>query len=187
MSNFIEPPRFGFRQSLTFSKLLPGGYGLIVYSLKENKSWRVTHNYFYLEPLAGEFRVAGHNFQWNDGVFSVQLTDIKQDGFRDLYFHSMAGTHMYKVSTSVLRNETLATRSYHEDDFQVEKYSLPLLYLLFGGIFTSLLLVQNKVASNRSWLCLKVQYQFTKLAELVILCLIIFIVRISGAINVIFN
>ncbi|KAJ8939824.1 hypothetical protein NQ318_014951 [Aromia moschata] len=94
-----------------------GGYGLIIYSLKENKSWRVTHNYFFLEPLAGEFLVSGHNFQWNDGVFSVELTDLNPDGFRDLYFHSMAGTHLYKVSTRILRNETLATRSYHGDDF----------------------------------------------------------------------
>ncbi|XP_018561263.1 L-dopachrome tautomerase yellow-f2-like [Anoplophora glabripennis] len=95
-----------------------GGYGLIVYSLKENKSWRVTHNYFYLEPLGGEFNVAGHQFQWNDGVFSVELTAMKSDGYRDLYFHSMAGTHIYKVSTRILRDEALATRSYHENDFQ---------------------------------------------------------------------
>ncbi|KAG5884538.1 hypothetical protein JTB14_006915 [Gonioctena quinquepunctata] len=95
-----------------------GGYGLIVYSLRENKSWRITHNYFYLEPLAGEFFISGHNFQWNDGIFSVELTSPKQDGYRDLYFHSMAGTHMFKVSTRILRNETLATRSYHENDFE---------------------------------------------------------------------
>ncbi|CAH1116241.1 unnamed protein product [Phaedon cochleariae] len=95
-----------------------GGYGLIVYSLRENRSWRITHNYFYLEPTAGEFFISGHNFQWNDGVFSVELTAPKRDGYRTLYFHSMAGTHMYKVSTRILRNETLATRSYHENDFR---------------------------------------------------------------------
>lgn len=95
------------------------GYGLIVFSLRENRSWRVTHNYFYLEPTGGEFLISGHRFQWNDGVFSVELTDIKSNGFRDAYFHSMAGLHFYKVSTRVLRNETLATRSYHEEDFQV--------------------------------------------------------------------
>ncbi|CAH1164980.1 unnamed protein product [Phyllotreta striolata] len=96
-----------------------GGYGLIVYSLRENRSWRISHNYFYLEPLAGEFHISGHDFQWNDGVFSVELTSLRSDGYRDLYFHSMAGTHMYKVSTRILRNETLATRSYHEHDFEV--------------------------------------------------------------------
>ncbi|CAH1996583.1 unnamed protein product [Acanthoscelides obtectus] len=96
-----------------------GGYGLIVYSLRDNRSWKVRHNYFYLEPLSGEFYIAGHHFQWNDGIFSVELTDLKKDGYRDMYFHSMAGTNMYKVSTKILRNETMATRSYHEDDFQL--------------------------------------------------------------------
>ncbi|XP_066153350.1 L-dopachrome tautomerase yellow-f2-like [Euwallacea fornicatus] len=95
------------------------GYGLIVFSLRENRAWRVTHNYFFLEPLAGNFNIAGHSFQWNDGVFSVELSDIKSDGFRDMYFHAMAGTHMYKVSTRILRNQTLATRSFHENDFVV--------------------------------------------------------------------
>lgn len=95
------------------------GYGVVVYSLQQNHAWRVSHNYFFVEPLAGEFLIAGHSFQWNDGVFSVELSDVKRDGFRDMYFHSMAGTHMYRVSTRILRNETLATRSFHGDDFVI--------------------------------------------------------------------
>ncbi|CAH0564872.1 unnamed protein product [Brassicogethes aeneus] len=94
------------------------GYGLTVYSLRNDRSWRVTHNYFYLEPHAGEFTIAGHTFQWNDGVFSVELSEIKSDGNRDMYFHSMAGHHMYRVNTRFLKNETLATRSYHGRDFE---------------------------------------------------------------------
>jgi len=96
------------------------GYGLIVYSFQENDSWRVAHNYFYLESLAGEFNVGGIHFQWNDGVFSLGLSDIKSDGFRTIYFHSMAGNHIYSVSTRILTNRELATRSYHENDFKVE-------------------------------------------------------------------
>lgn len=95
------------------------GYGLIVYNLRENRFWRVNHDYFYLESHYGDFFVSGHHFQWNDGVFSVELTDIKSDGYRDLYFHSMAGISQYRVSTRIVRNETLATRSYHGDDFKI--------------------------------------------------------------------
>lgn len=97
-----------------------GGFGLVVYSFAENDSWRVNHNYFYLESLAGEFFIGGIRFQWNDGVFSVALSDIFPNGHRTVYFHSMAGTHMYSVSTKVLRNQTLATRSYHGNDFKIE-------------------------------------------------------------------
>lgn len=99
------------------------GYGLVVYSLKKDDSWRVNHNYFYLESHAGDFNIAGLCFQWDDGVFSAALTDIKYDGFRDLVFHSMAGTHLHYVSTKILRNKELATRTYHGHDFKVIQYS----------------------------------------------------------------
>ncbi|CAH0564873.1 unnamed protein product [Brassicogethes aeneus] len=93
------------------------GYGLTVFSLRNNRSWRVSHKYFYLEPQAGDFNIAGHQFQWRDGVFSVELSDIKSDGNRDMFFHAMEGHHMYRVSTRIIKNETLATRSYHGNDF----------------------------------------------------------------------
>ncbi|XP_044272822.1 L-dopachrome tautomerase yellow-f2-like [Tribolium madens] len=96
-----------------------GGYGLVVYSLSQNKAWRVNHNYFYLENTVGEFSIGGHEFQWNDGIFSIAITDVKSDGFRDAYFHSMAGVNLYKVSTRILKNEELATRSYHGSDFKI--------------------------------------------------------------------
>lgn len=96
-----------------------GGYGLVVYSLKQNKAWRLTHNYFYLENTVGEFSIGGHEFQWNDGIFSIAISDVKSDGFRDAYFHSMAGVNLYKVSTRILKSEELATRSYHGNDFKV--------------------------------------------------------------------
>ncbi|KAF5278603.1 hypothetical protein FQA39_LY00645 [Lamprigera yunnana] len=97
-----------------------GGFGLVVYSYREDTSWRISHNYFYVETLAGDFNIGGVKFQWNDGIFSVALSEFKPDGSRTAYFHSMAGTHLYSVSTNVLRNQTLATRSYHGDDFKVE-------------------------------------------------------------------
>lgn len=95
------------------------GFGLVVYSLKQDDSWRVKHNYFYLEPQAGEFRIGGIPFQWNDGIFSAALTDVLEDGSRDVIFHAMAGTHLYSVSTKILKDKELATRSYHHDDFKV--------------------------------------------------------------------
>jgi len=96
------------------------GYGVIVYSFQENESWRVKHNYFYLEPQAGEFMVGGVRFQWNVGVFSLGLSNINADKFRTVYFHAASGTHIYSVSTRILRDRKLATRTFHEDDFKDE-------------------------------------------------------------------
>ncbi|KAI4460333.1 protein yellow-related [Holotrichia oblita] len=94
-------------------------YSLVVYSLKNDDSWRIKHNYFHIEPTKGDFEIGGHKFQWSDGIFSGGLTNIQSSGYRNYIFHAMAGTHLYSVSTRVLRNKKLATRSYHHDDFMV--------------------------------------------------------------------
>lgn len=100
-----------------------GGYGLIVYSLRKNESYRVAHNYFYLENNRGDFYVGGVKFQWNDGIFSIALSDVGSDGYRTAYFHSLAGTKVYSVSTKILKDKKLATRSYHDNDFKVGTYA----------------------------------------------------------------
>ena len=58
-----------------------GAYAVVVYSFKDNKSWRVHHNYFHFDPLHGDYNVAGVNFQWTDGVFGMALGPIKSDGY----------------------------------------------------------------------------------------------------------
>lgn len=50
-----------------------GSYAVVVYDFKRNKSFRVRHNYFYFDPVQGDFNVAGINFQWSDGVFGLAL------------------------------------------------------------------------------------------------------------------
>lgn len=93
-------------------------YRLHVFSLAENRLWTFTHNYFYLDPLYGNFNVAGQRFQWRDGIFSVTLGAFLQDGGREAYFHAMASLNEFMVSTKVLQNATNAARSYHGEDFK---------------------------------------------------------------------
>lgn len=45
-----------------------GAYGVVVYSFKNEKSWRIKHNFFYFDPVNGDFNVGGVNFQWTDGI-----------------------------------------------------------------------------------------------------------------------
>ncbi|CAB3252668.1 unnamed protein product [Arctia plantaginis] len=78
-------------------------YGLIVYSLKQNTSWRHSHNYFSFLPTAGDLRVAGQSFQWNDGVFSLTLGRMQSDGCRPAYFHPMVSSQEFVVSTCELQ------------------------------------------------------------------------------------
>ncbi|XP_023021902.2 protein yellow isoform X3 [Leptinotarsa decemlineata] len=110
------------------------GYGLVVYSFADNNSWRVRHNYFNIDPLKGDLTIGGVSAQSPFGIISVALGPVKKNGkkllaqlpimisdkemyfqrFRTAYFHSLASTSEFSVSTEVLRNQTLATdpRSY---------------------------------------------------------------------------
>lgn len=108
---------------------------LIVYSTRENRAWRFNHNYFYFNPFEGDFNMDGKllqsviskkcktlistglQFQWTDGIFSVALSDMKPNGHKTAFFHALAGTGEFTVSTQVLKNETLASRRTHNGDF----------------------------------------------------------------------
>lgn len=91
------------------------------FSFRANQFWTITHNFFGYDPIRGDFNVAGTQYQWNDGIFSITLSERNADGFKSAYFHSMASTSEFEVSTRVLRNQTLATRSNHGTDFRVNK------------------------------------------------------------------
>lgn len=93
-------------------------YGLVVFSLKKVKSWRVTDHLFYPDPLAAAYNLHGLKFEWTDGIFSLALgpTDpITKD--RLLYFHPMSSFRECFVKTSIICNETGWENS--KDGFQV--------------------------------------------------------------------
>ena len=65
-------------------------FGIVVYSLAKNRSWRVTNYNFSPNPVASDFNVYGLNFQWLDGVFGMSLSQPQQNNERYLFFHPMA-------------------------------------------------------------------------------------------------
>ncbi|XP_004533855.1 protein yellow [Ceratitis capitata] len=95
-----------------------GAYGLIVYSFRDDRSYRVKHNFFHFDPLQGDFNVGGVNFQWTDGVFGLAVGPLKADHTKDIYFHALASTKEFKVSNRVLQNETHVTSPAAYYDFK---------------------------------------------------------------------
>ncbi|XP_055710597.1 L-dopachrome tautomerase yellow-f2 [Phlebotomus papatasi] len=93
-----------------------GAYAVLVYSFRENKSWRAKHNFFHFDPLQGDYNVAGVNFQWTDGVFGMAVGKPLADGSRTVYFHALSSTKEFAVNNRILQNETYCTSSdaYHE-------------------------------------------------------------------------
>ncbi|KRT84928.1 hypothetical protein AMK59_561, partial [Oryctes borbonicus] len=82
-------------------------FGLVVYSLKNNRSWRITDHLFFPEPLAAAYNVNGLEFEWTDGLFGLALApyDHKiQD--RLLYFQPMSSFRQFYTRTSIICNET---------------------------------------------------------------------------------
>lgn len=57
-----------------------GAYSVVVYSLKQDDSWRIAHHYFHFDPLAGSYNVGGIEFHWTDGVFGLALSEPREDG-----------------------------------------------------------------------------------------------------------
>ncbi|XP_037820661.1 L-dopachrome tautomerase yellow-f2, partial [Lucilia sericata] len=95
-----------------------GAYGVVVYSFRNDHSYRVKHNFFHFDPLQGDFNVGGVNFQWTDGVFGLAVGPMNPDHSKDIYFHALASTKEFKVSNHVLQNETLATSPNSYYDFK---------------------------------------------------------------------
>ncbi|XP_044257921.1 protein yellow [Tribolium madens] len=91
------------------------GYGLLVYSWEENKSWRFTNGFFMPDPLAGDFNIGGLNFQWDtEGIFGLALSPVLTTGERILYFSPLASNREFAVSTRILRNSSKVEESYHD-------------------------------------------------------------------------
>jgi len=82
------------------------GWGLVVYSFRDNSARRLDHPYFYFDPLATAFNVGGVRVQWKDGVFGLALSERRADGYRTLYFGVMASTRMFSVDTRVLQSNS---------------------------------------------------------------------------------
>lgn len=97
-----------------------GSPGLVVYSWREQESWRVQHHFFHPDPLAGNFSINGIEFQWDDGLYGLALTKAQsRDDYATLYFHPLSSTMEFAVNTSVLRNKTLATSNGIYREFKV--------------------------------------------------------------------
>ncbi|XP_049946502.1 protein yellow-like [Schistocerca serialis cubense] len=87
-----------------------GSSALVVFSLSDRSSRRLRHNFFRMDPLYGDFDIAGFNYQLADGIFSVALSapDPEDDGYRTAFFHALCSSREFAVSSRWLRKSTAA-------------------------------------------------------------------------------
>ncbi|CAH0698294.1 unnamed protein product [Spodoptera exigua] len=79
--------------------------GLIVFSLKQRSTWRISHKTFNYDVGATDFKVAQHTINWKDGLFSVALSNPDAGGKRTAYYHPFISTQEFSVSNEVLKNK----------------------------------------------------------------------------------
>ncbi|RZF38550.1 hypothetical protein LSTR_LSTR006145 [Laodelphax striatellus] len=93
------------------------GYGLIVYSLDKDFSWRFDHQYFHPDPVAGDYNI-GLNYQWSEeGIFAMELTPVQPDGSKTLLFHPLSSYRNFFVSTNILKDQSKAISKNYFHDF----------------------------------------------------------------------
>lgn len=84
---------------------------LIVYSFKSNDLWQVKHNFFNIDPMAGNFNISGIDYRTTIGLYGLALSEKKSNGFADLYFHALTSFSEFNVSTAVLRNKSIVEKA----------------------------------------------------------------------------
>ncbi|KDR24270.1 protein yellow-like isoform X2 [Zootermopsis nevadensis] len=84
-------------------------FGLVVYSLQEDRSWRIDHHLFYPDPIASSYTLHGVNWRWTDGIFGIALSPVDHEADdRTLLYHPMSSFREFAVPVSYIRNKTLA-------------------------------------------------------------------------------
>lgn len=79
-------------------------YRLLVYSWKTNDSFTLTHNFFHFDPLSGDIDLGKVHYQSQKGIYGITLSPMGRDGFRTVYFHSIASTMGFAVNSKILRS-----------------------------------------------------------------------------------
>ncbi|XP_050424366.1 protein yellow-like [Adelges cooleyi] len=79
-------------------------YRLIVYSWKTNDSMSLTHNYFHFDPICGDIDLGEVHYQSQKGLFGIALSPMGRNGYRTVYFHSIASTMGFAVSSKTLHD-----------------------------------------------------------------------------------
>ncbi|XP_060521668.1 major royal jelly protein 3-like isoform X2 [Cylas formicarius] len=83
------------------------GFGIVVYDLRNDKSWRAVHRSMYPFPSFGFYNIAGESFELMDGIFGLGLSPYRSGEDRKLFYHALASPTENWIYTSHLRNYSI--------------------------------------------------------------------------------
>ncbi|XP_045463141.1 protein yellow-like [Harmonia axyridis] len=82
--------------------------GLIVYSLKKDRSWKLRDPRMFAEPQAADFIVNGIPTTNLSPIDGIALSPSRHNKEKELFFCALTGLNLYSIDTSVLRNESMS-------------------------------------------------------------------------------
>jgi hypothetical protein len=87
-------------------------FGLIVYDLFNNTSFRIQHHFFFPDPLSSRYNLHGLEFQWTDGLFGIALTPLDVNDEKTMFFHPMSSFREFAVPVSAISDKKTADKSF---------------------------------------------------------------------------
>lgn len=91
--------------------------GIIVFSVKENRSWKIQSHTMIADPSASDFTVNGIQISVPINIAGIALGPkihtsndrvvVNED--REVYFSPISSLHLFSINTSVLRNPNLTS------------------------------------------------------------------------------
>lgn len=73
-----------------------------LFSFHDNTIWSFSHNSLSFDPIRGNFDVNGVQYEWNDGIFSITLSNRKPDGYKTGKVHSANGCDKKEINWSIV-------------------------------------------------------------------------------------
>lgn len=110
---------------------------LLVYSLRQNKSWSFRDKSFDANPAYAVYNVSGDSFEFADGIFALALTPYP--AHKKLFFHALAGVSESWVHTRDLKVPVNRSDIYHTFPTTRDEQSAAQAFDSKGNLYFSLL------------------------------------------------
>lgn len=91
----------------------PVGPALVVYSLKDDDSWRVHHAFFSFDPLSTDYNTGNLNYQKYRGILGMALSRPK-GSHKMLIFQPQSSNNIFVVRTDILKDASKASNNFHK-------------------------------------------------------------------------
>ncbi|XP_049547822.1 L-dopachrome tautomerase yellow-f2-like [Anopheles darlingi] len=92
---------------------------IYVYSLQDDDMWVFSHSSFAYDPSRSQFHVAGLDYEWDDGVFSIAIgQNDTMAGSKLIFYHPMVSTTEFGTYASVLQSKRIAMSHNYDELFQ---------------------------------------------------------------------